>query len=670
MIDQTDKMTHNDYKRLCDEIWHHNKLYYIDHAPEISDREFDELLKNLEKIEKGHPEWVTPDSPTQRVGEMLSEGFKTVKHRVPMLSLANSYSKEEIDDFIVRLQKLLGSTHLTFSCELKMDGIAVAALYKNGVFVQGVTRGDGKEGDDITANMKTIPSLPLRLFGKELPELLDIRGEVFLSHHAFNAMNKQREALGEPLWANPRNAAAGSLKLLDPAEVAKRELSVYFYGIAEDSTGAVHYQSELHDFLKRLGLPTLEYQTKCNSLTEIWAFIENIRKIRSTLSYDIDGVVIKLDSLRDQKKVGVTGKSPRWAIAYKFAAEQAKTRIRDITVQVGRTGVLTPVAELEPVFLAGSTISRATLHNEDEVQRKDIRIGDTVIIEKGGDVIPKVVEVDLKLRPHHTLPWKMPEYCPSCGSKVERVPEEVAVRCPNIAGCPDQKLRRISYFVAKGAMDIDHLGIKIVELLVNEKLVEKPSDLYTLTANQLYQLEGFKEKSVNNLLKSIQKSKDVPLANFIMAIGIKYVGAGTAELLAGKAGNMKKLSQLTRDELLSIDGIGDKVADAVVEYFANHKNIEELDRLYSLGVHPRTVEVVDYGDHPFKGKTFVLTGTLENYTRDQASALVKERGGKVTGSVSAKTDYVLAGEEPGSKLAKAELLGVKILSELEFKKLL
>jgi DNA ligase (NAD+) len=414
-------------------------------------------------------------------------------------------------------------------------------------------------------------------------------------------------------------------------------------------------------------LPTLEYHAKCRSIQEIWDFIEKIRQIRSTLAYDIDGVVIKLDNLRNQQKLGVTGKSPRWAIAYKFAAEQAATRIHDITVQVGRTGVLTPVAELDPVFLAGSTISRATLHNEEEVQRKDIRIGDTVIIEKGGDVIPKVVEVDLKLRPDHTHPWKMPDYCPSCGSKVERVPEEVAVRCPNISGCPDQNLRRISYFVAKGAMDIDNLGVKIVEQLVNEGLIAKPSDIYTLNANQLIQLEGFKEKSVNNLLSSIEKSKDVPLANFIMAIGIKYVGAGTAELLATRAGSMEKLSHLNREQLLSIEGIGDKVADAVIEYFATPANIAELDRLYALGVKPRNVEVVDYGDHPFKGKTFVLTGTLESYTRDQAAALIKERGGKVTGSVSAKTDFLLAGEEAGSKLAKAQLLGVNILSEEEFK---
>jgi len=670
MMDDTKIVTHEDYKKLCEEIWHHNKLYYIDHQPEISDKEFDARLKHLEKIEHSHPEWVRPDSPSQRVGEMLSEGFKTVKHRVPMLSLANSYSKDEIEDFITRLQKLIGTSELTYSCELKMDGIAVAALYKNGAFLQGVTRGDGKEGDDITSNMKTIASLPLRLHGNDVPEFLDIRGEVFISHHTFKTMNMHRETVGESLWANPRNAAAGSLKLLDPAEAAKRGLSVYFYGIAEDSTGKIHNQSDVHNFLKLLGLPTLEYHAKCHSLNEIWDFIENIRKIRSTLAYDIDGVVIKLDSLRDQKKIGVTGKSPRWAIAYKFAAEQASTCIVDITVQVGRTGVLTPVAELEPVLLVGSTIARATLHNEEEVQRKDIRVGDTVIIEKGGDVIPKVVEVQLMQRPSHSTPWKMPEFCPSCGSKVERLPDEVAVRCPNIAGCPDQKLRRISYFVAKGAMNIDHLGVKIVEQLVSENLVTKPSDLYTLTDNQLIQLEGFKEKSVKNLLASIQKSKDVPLANFIMAIGIKYVGAGTAELLATKAGNMTKLSQLTRDELLSIDGIGDKVADAVIEYFVTPDNIEELGRLYSFGVHPQPIEVVDYGEHPFKGKTFVLTGTLANYTRDQASGLIKQRGGKVTGSVSAKTDYLLAGEEAGSKLAKAQLLGVKVLSEADFTHLL
>lgn len=670
MMSTNDQLTHEQYEDLCREIWYHNKLYYIDHAPKISDFEFDALLKKLESIEKEHPEWVTPDSPTQRVGEMLTEGFSTVKHRTPMLSLANSYSREEVEEFIGRVQKLLHRETICFTCELKMDGIAVSVCYEKGVFVRAVTRGDGKQGDNISSNMRTVANLPLRLFGDNIPDLLEVRGEVVMPHQVFHSINEERGKFGEQLWANPRNAAAGSLKLLDPKEVAKRGLKVFFYGIAEESTGNVMSQSETHHYLQSLGLPTLEYQQTCHSAQEIWEFVEKIQKLRHTLPYDIDGIVIKVDSLQDQKKVGHTAKSPRWAVAYKFAAEQAITTIKEITVQVGRTGVLTPVAELEPVFLAGSTIARATLHNEEEVMRKDIRVGDTVVIEKGGDVIPKVVEVDFDKRGAESSPWAMPLTCPSCGSEVERIPGEVAVRCPNISGCPDQLLRRITYFVAKKAMNIDSLGEKIVEQLVNAGYVKKPSDIYTLTANQLFQLEGFQEKSVENLLNSIESSKKVSLSRFIMALGIKYVGSGTAELLANTAGSLENLMKLTRSELLFIDGVGDKVADAVIEFFKDAKNIEEIQRLLDLGVSPESVVVVDHGDHPFKGKTFVLTGTLEKYTRTDAASLIKERGGKVTGSVSKKTDYLLAGEAAGSKLTKAESLGVKVLSEEEFLNLL
>lgn len=670
MMNTNKELTYDEYQQLCKEIWYHNKLYYIDHTPEISDFEFDTLLKKLESIEIEHPDWVKPDSPTQRVGETVTEGFKTVKHRTPMLSLANSYSRDEVEEFIRRIQKLLHRENIVFTCELKMDGIAVSVCYENGRFVRAVTRGDGKQGDDISSNMRTVANLPLQLVGSDLPDLLEVRGEVFMPHQVFRDLNEKREKFGEQLWANPRNAAAGSLKLLDPKEVDKRGLKVFFYGIAEESTGNVSRQSETHDYLHSVGLPTLEHHKTCHSIHEIWDFVEQIQGLRSSLAYDIDGIVIKVDSLQDQKKVGYTAKSPRWAVAYKFAAEQAKTVIKEITVQVGRTGVLTPVAELEPVFLAGSTISRATLHNEEEVMRKDIRVGDTVVIEKGGDVIPKVVEVDLDNRPEESQVWSMPETCPSCGSEVERSQGEVAVRCPNIAGCPDQLLRRITYFVAKKAMDIDSLGEKIVEQLVGVGYVKRPSDIFTLSANQLFQLEGFQEKSVENLLSSIESSKNIPLSRFIMALGIKYVGSGTAELLANTAGSLEHLMKMTRSELLFIEGVGDKVADAVIEYFKDTKNIDEIQRLLELGVSPQIVEIVDHGDHPFLGKTFVLTGTLESYTRTDAASLIKERGGKVTGSVSKKTDYLLAGESAGSKLAKAEGLGVKVLTEDEFVALL
>lgn len=665
-LEKNKNYTESDYLSLCNEVWRHNKLYYVDCSPEITDTEFDFLLKTIEEIEEQHPEWVTADSPTRRIGESPTSGFKQIRHKTPMLSLANTYDKEGIDDFIKRVQKLLQRESLEFSCELKMDGIAVSVNYENGVFKRAVTRGDGQQGDDITSNMKTIASLPLKIFSSHIPELLEVRGEVFMPHKVFTELNQIREEAGETLWANPRNAAAGSLKLLDPKETSERNLAVFFYGLADESTVDINSQHEIHRYLKKLGLPTLPYEVKCSSIEEIWSFIDKVRVIRPTLPYDIDGIVIKVDKLSDQKKTGSTGKSPRWAVAYKFAAEQGVTQIRDITLQVGRTGVLTPVAELVPIFVAGSTISRATLHNEDEVKRKDIRIGDTVIIEKGGDVIPKVVSVDLTMRPKESIPWIMAEHCPSCGSEVERIAGEVAVRCPNFSGCPDQLLRRISYFVAKGAMNIDHLGVKIVEQLIDKKFIEKPSDIYTLTAKELEKLDGFKEKSIDNLLKSIENSKNVSFSRFIMAIGIKYVGAGTAELLASKAGNIETLSKMTFEELLEIEGIGEKVAGSVKEFFQNPANLHEIERLLTLGVKPQEVAVASFENHAFKDKNFVLTGALEKYTRNEAASLIKERGGKVVGSVSKNTDFVLAGESSGSKLDKALSLGIKVLTESEF----
>lgn len=659
-------MEKKEYEKLCQLIWHHNKLYYVDHAPEISDEEFDHLLKQLEHIEKAHPEWVTADSPTRRVGEMLTEGFKTVDHIVPMLSLANAYSKEELDDFIKRVHKLLDKQHVDFCTELKIDGIAVSLTYENGILKRGVTRGDGKKGDDVTTNIRTIKSLPLRLYGKDIPNLLEVRGEVFLMRKTFEELNAAREAAEEPLWANPRNAAAGSLKLLDPQEVSKRNLSIIFYAVAYGGAEKTNSQYEIHKYLRSLGFPTLDQVAKCHSDREIDVYSEKVKTMRRNLPFDIDGIVIKVDNLRDQDHLGVVGKNPRWAVAYKFAAEQAMTKILDITVQVGRTGALTPVAELEPVFLAGSTIARATLHNEEEIKRKDFRIGDTVVIEKGGDVIPKVVQVILERRPHGSKPWHMPTHCPNCGTPVIRIPGEVAVRCPN-QNCDQQNLQRLIYFARKDAMDIDHLGVKIIEQLVQKSFVSRPSDFYCLTAEQLYQLEGFKDKSVKNLLESIDKSRDVTLPRFIMALGIRHVGIETAELLAQRSGDIKKLVSMTKEELMTMEGIGEKVASAIVEFFEDPQNLEEIKLLLNYGVKPRTFEVKQqYKGHFFENKVFVLTGSLQKYTRQEAANLIKERGGKVSETVTKKTDYLLAGEDPGSKFQKAKELGVAILSETEF----
>lgn len=664
-------MTFQDYERLCAEIWDHNRRYYVEAKPIISDKEFDKLLRRLEEIEKEHPEWISPTSPTQRVNEGLSEGFTTVEHQVPMLSLANTYSKEEIADFIKRMHKLVERpAALAFSCELKMDGIAITAIYEKGVFVRGVTRGDGRKGDDITVNMRTIASLPLRLYGKDLPDLLEVRGEVFMPHAVFAALNAEKVRLEEPLWANPRNAAAGSLKLLDAREASQRLLSIVFYGVAENSTVALKSQYSSHEFLYNLGLPTLKLHALCNNLEEIWEFADKVNKLRPNLEFDIDGIVIKVDDLREQKRLGNTAKNPRWAVAYKFAAEQATTTIQDITVQVGRTGVLTPVAELVPVFVAGSTISRATLHNAEEVQRKDIRIGDIATIEKGGDVIPKVVSVNIDLRPPGTKAWEMPKHCPSCGAEVVKAAGEVAVRCPNGLLCPEQNLRRIIYFAGKESMDIENMGEKVVEHLVSKGFVRRVSDIYRLTKEQLYQLDGFKDKSVQNLLTSIEKSKDVTLERFILALGIKHVGTGTAELLAKKFGSIEALMAASAEELMGIEGIGEKVAAAIVEFFSQKSQVDEIVDLLSLGVKPRQQEAISFKGHAFNGKTFVLTGTLSNYTRQAAAGLIKERGGKVTDAVSKKTDYVVAGEAAGSKLDKANALGVAVLTEEQFEKML
>ncbi|MBB63705.1 MAG: DNA ligase (NAD(+)) LigA [Waddliaceae bacterium] len=662
--------THEDYKALCEEIWMHNYKYYVEADPVITDAQFDQILRRLEKIEKEHPEWVYPGSPTQRVGEVTTEGFKTIQHSKPMLSLSNVYSQDEIHDFIKRVKKLLSREEIEFCAELKMDGTAIAVRYENGQLVQAITRGNGREGDEVTANIRTIRSIPLQLSGANIPERLEVRGEVYMPHKVFDELNEERDLAGESIFANPRNAAAGSLKLLDPGLVARRHLGVVFYIVSEDSSQSTQTQYDSHTFMKSLGLPTLGKVQLCRHAQDLWDFIEEVQKARHDLPFDIDGVVIKVNDLKAQEMMGMTGKSPRWATAYKFAAEQGVTRIRDITVQVGRTGTLTPVAELEPVSVAGSTISRATLHNQEEVQRKDIRVGDTVVIEKGGDVIPKVVEVLKNQRPEGTEAWKMPATCPACETPVQMIEGEVAVRCPNQESCPEQIQRRIMYFVGKSAMDIDGMGTKVVEKLIESHAIRRAPDVFILTKEDIAGLEGFKEKSINNLLKGIEKAKHVPLARFIMALGIKYVGAGTAELLANRSGTVEAFQKMTLEELVAIDGVGEKVAQSVTAYLEDPKNKQEIQDLLDRGVSPAKVEASTFTEHAFAEKTFVLTGTLEHYTRSGAASLIKERGGKVSSSVSKKTDYLLAGDAAGSKLEKAEKLGVNVLSEESFQAML
>ncbi len=658
-----------EYIRLAEEIQEHDRHYYDEAKPKISDYEYDKMMAALIAYEKEHPDQMLLDSPSLRISEAPTEGFKQRAHLVPMMSLNNTYSEEELSDFVKRVHKLLEKKEVSFCSELKMDGTSISLRYEKGHLVHALTRGNGKMGDDVTANIKTIHAVPLKLHGTHFPEVMEIRGEVYMSLTTFHSLNVEREEEGLEPFANPRNAAAGSLKMLDPKEVARRKLNIVTYGIA-GAEGFLKTQSEVHETLKKWGLPTAKagHIAVCHNLDEIIHFAKKIEGQRSDLSFEIDGIVIKVNELKYHDLLGVTGKAPRFAVAYKFSPEQALTKVNEITVQVGRTGVLTPVAELEPVFLAGSTISRATLHNQEEVARKDIRIGDTVVIEKAGDVIPQVVRVDLKKRPLHSKAWHMPKHCPICQSNTVHHEGEVAIRCPN-PKCGGQKMRSIVYFASKHAMDIEHMGEKVIQQLVEKGLISRPSDIYLLDEKHLAALEGFKEKSIHNLLASIEASRKCPLSRFIMGLGIKYVGTETAELLAEETGDLETLLEMNEEELLQIEGIGEKTAKAIASFFKDKENRQEIKLLLAHGVEPQKMKKKQM-NHAFSGKTFVLTGSLKNYSRDEAASLVKERGGKVSGSVSKKTDFVLVGEDPGSKYDKAKELGIKIISEEEFQKML
>ncbi len=658
-----------DYLELVEELIEHDKRYYDEAKPLISDYDYDQKMAALIQYEKAHPDQVVPNSPSHRISEAPTEGFKQKAHLVPMMSLANTYSEEEVADFIKRVHKLLEKTEVPFCCELKMDGTAISLLYEKGKLIHALTRGNGKMGDDVTANIKTIPTVPLKLTGSDIPDVMEVRGEVYMSLATFHALNAQREEEGLEVFANPRNAAAGSLKLLDPREVAKRKLNLVTYGIAEGYAPAPT-QHEMHHYLKKIGLPAAkpDHLALCDDVAEIMKFADKILKERPKLPFEIDGIVIKVDNLKDHAILGATGKVPRSAVAYKFAPEQATTRVLDIVVQVGRTGVITPVAELEPVRLAGSTISRTTLHNADEVARKDIRIGDSVVIEKAGDVIPQIVRVDFKRRAHDSKPWHMPRHCPLCKTALVHVPGEVAFRCPN-PKCLGQRVRRLIYFASKHAMDIEHMGEKVVEQLVEKGLISRISDIYLLDEKKLAELDGFKDKSIHNLLASIDASRKCPLSRFIMGLGIKSVGTETAELLAEEARDLDTLLQMKEEDFLALSGIGEKTAQTIAEFFSDPDNREEIKLLLKHGVEPQKMKKKMTG-HAFSGKTFVITGTLHNFSRDEATALIKERGGHVSGSVSKKTDYVLVGDDPGSKYDKAKELSIQILSEKQFQNLI
>lgn len=656
-------------------IEHHNDLYYIHNRPEISDREYDALFAELESLERRYPQFASPDSPTRRVGEKKLEGFPSVTHRIPMLSIANTYSQEEVREFDTRVKKLLETTTpVEYVVELKVDGVAVSLRYESGRLRNGATRGDGVTGDDITPNIKTLHAVPRFLEDekKQTGTVLEVRGEVFLNKKSFERLNKEREKQGEPLFANPRNATAGSLKLLDPRISAQRPLDIFVYSVGETDYKLPRTHWEVLEMLEDLGLKVNKNRWLCRSVEEVIALSEEWETKRKNLQYEIDGLVIKVNDLAAHERLGSTAKSPRWMVAYKFSAEQAVTRLKDIILQVGRTGAVTPVAILEPVFLSGSRISRATLHNADEIARKDIRVGDQVVIEKGGEVIPKVLEPVTSLRTGKEKKFKFPEKCPSCGSPLKKSQFEVAIRCENIA-CPGQIKERIRHFARRDAMDIEGLGDVVVEQLVDKGLVKDVADLYTLTLDQIAGLERMGKKSAQNLLDGIERSKSRPLHAFIFAMGIRFVGVQSARILTQHFGSFERLEQCRPEEIEAIEGIGNVMAESIHAFFSTTSNLRVIDKLKKFGVVPRKerAAAARRGEHPaFANKTFVLTGTLSSMARNEAQQKIELLGGKVSSSVSRKTDYVVLGEEPGSKYSKARELGIKILSEEEFLKLL
>ncbi|MFH1825010.1 MAG: NAD-dependent DNA ligase LigA [Candidatus Firestonebacteria bacterium] len=654
-------------EKLKEQIRYHDYKYYVEARPEIPDSEYDELMRELIEIEEKFPSLITSDSPTQRVsGEPLKE-FKTITHKVPMLSLDNTYSKEELIDFDERVRKnLKQGSNYEYVVEPKIDGVAISLYYEEGVFKLGSTRGDGIKGDDVTNNLKTIKSIPLKI---DFKGEIEARGEVYLGRDNFLKINKEKEEKGEEPFANPRNAAAGSLKLLDSKLVAKRPLDIFIHtlGAMDRKIWKTHY--EALNGLKKLGFKVINPIKLCKDIEEVISCCNAFENKRDSLPYEIDGMVVKVNSLEQYEILGTTAKSPRYAIAFKFKARQAIAKLEDIILQVGRTGIVTPVAVLEPVYLSGSTISRCTLHNEDEIKRKDIRIGDTVIIEKGGDVIPKVVGVVPSKRTQKEKVFKMPDKCPICNSKIIRLPGEVAYRCQNVS-CPEQVEGRIEHFTIRTAMNIEGFGPAVITQLIKNEMVKDYADLYYLKAEELKEMERMGEKSATNLINALRESKDNTLTQLIFALGIQEVGENTADLLTAKYSSLDEISSATKEELQNIRGIGPSVAESIENFFKQKDNINVIDKLKKAGVNTKRKkeEIVSRGK--LAGKTFVFTGELESFARDEAETLVKRLGGTPTFSVSKKTNYVVVGKDPGSKYDKAKKLGVKILNEEEFKRII
>jgi DNA ligase (NAD+) len=660
-------------EKLREEIRHHEHFYFVLDAPEITDAEFDAKVNELKAIERAHPELVTPDSPTQRVGGKAREGFVKVAHSAQMLSLDNAYSEEELRDWTQRVMELAGSNVVEYECEYKLDGLSMALHYEpaedgGARFLRGITRGDGAVGEDVTANLRTIRSIPLTVSGEQLQRTeltapFEVRGEVLMPLKSFVSMNEQREEQGLAPFANPRNAAAGAVRVLEPNITAQRRLDFYSYFLLQDGRAARATQWAALETLSAASFKVNPHRALARSFEELWNFVSATETQRDQLGYEIDGVVVKVNSTALWQRLGFTGKAPRWAIAYKFAARAAVTRVEDILVNVGRTGKLTPVAMLCPVAIGGTTVSRATLHNQDEVERLGVRIGDWVMVERGGDVIPKVtlvVNEGEHSRPHDTREWAMPKHCPECGGHVVRAEGEVNSFCVNV-NCPAKLRESLLHFASRHVMNIEGLGEALVDQLLTAGLVHNVADLYSLREEELLQLERMGKKSADNVLREIEASKKLGLERVIFGLGIRMVGERTAEFLAEQFGSMEALMQASEEELLEVNEVGPRIAASIREFFAEEKNVKLIERLRAAGLQ-MTGEKKVRGTQ-LAGLTFVLTGTLPTYSRDEAKQRIEDAGGKVSGSVSKKTSYVVAGEDAGSKLDKAQSLGVKVISE-------
>lgn len=655
---------------LSDQINYHNHLYYNQNKSEISDFEFDQLLRSLIDLENQFPEWKQPDSPTQRVGGTITKEFENVVHQYPMLSLGNTYSTEELLEFDARVAKGLEGEAYEYFCELKFDGVSISLIYENGMLVKGITRGDGVRGDNVIANVKTIRTLPLKV-KENTPERFEVRGEVFLSKEVFKQLNKEQEDIGEETYANARNTASGTLKMQDSAEVAKRKLDCYLYYLLGEDLDVTTHEEAIHQ-LEKWGFQVSPTYQKCSSIQYVINYITQWEKRRAELPLETDGVVIKVNSLAQQQRLGATAKVPRWAISYKYKAESISTRLNGITYQVGRTGAVTPVAELEPVLLAGTTVKRASLHNANEIARLDLHLGDFVFVEKGGEIIPKVTGVDLAKRTTSSESIVYITNCPECGTELIRKEGEANHYCPNDVGCPPQIKGKVEHFIQRKAMDIDSLGEQTIRQLFDLGLVKTPADLYDLKKEDLLRLDKVKEKSAQNMLAGIEASKAAPFEAVLFAIGIRFVGKTVAEKLAGYFKNMDNLAKATYEQLLEAPEVGEKIAASVVQYFQSEENQREVQRLKAAGLQMESSEQQPtLLSNQLDNHSFVISGTFENYERDQLKDIILANGGRVLSSVSGKLDYLLAGDNMGpSKLEKAQKLGVKIISLGEFEQML